>query len=110
MRSLWEDAFFVFVGALLIKNGAFWGALSQETMREGKYARSGYCFFVRHSSAFGALPLEKLIEEKRFICALCESLIQRMATSFLLTIVLWSSFNFHADNQGVLLLSNFQIV
>ncbi len=26
--------------------------------------------------------MEKLIEERRFICALCESLIQRMATSF----------------------------
>jgi hypothetical protein len=45
-------------------------------------------FLVRHSSAFGALSLEKLIEERRFICALCESLIQRMATSFLLAIVL----------------------
>jgi hypothetical protein len=58
-------------------------------MRERECARSCYRFFlVRHFSAFVALPLEKLIEERRFICALCESLIQRMATSFLLVIVL----------------------
>jgi hypothetical protein len=81
-------------------NGGFRAAFLLRTMEK-------MLFLVRHSSAFGALPLEKLIEERRFICALCESLIQRMATSFLLTIVSWSGFNFHADNQGVLLLSNF---
>ena len=100
MRSLQESAF-LFFSIFKSLNGGFRAAFLLRTME--RKLRD----LVRHYDGLGPSPLEKLIEERRFICALCESLIQRMATSFLLTIVSWSGFNFHADNQGVLLLPNF---
>jgi len=67
VRSLQESAFFVFSIFKSLNGGS--GPPFAKTMEREML------FLVRHSSAFGALPLEKLVEERRFICALCESLI-----------------------------------